>query len=312
MSKRYYWLKLKEDFFADRSIKKLRSMDRGDALVIVYLKLLLAALSGGGKLAYTGLEEDPASEFALVIDERPEDVAAAMAFLSKRALMCATNPEEYELSGLSGLVGSESESAERVRRLREQRGALHCNGDVTGCNAEKEIDKEKDKEKDTDTTPTPPPEDGSRPAGGGGGGNRHGLSEGDGETGEPRPDEGGSHDADGLSEEMRSYVRDISAMAEHPAAYAAAILARVRREGLKTPEDLRRSDRTFRSRASPGAGKINPALDYMQRDSSEYENCDFFIDLEAWAEAERSKAEPRCDRQYMTAGQAVGSVKSEV
>ena len=37
--KRYYWLKLKDDFFTSKRIKKLRAMAGGDTYLIIYLKL---------------------------------------------------------------------------------------------------------------------------------------------------------------------------------------------------------------------------------------------------------------------------------
>ena len=39
MGKRYYWLKLPEDFFGDKAIKRLRKIAGGDTYVIIYLKM---------------------------------------------------------------------------------------------------------------------------------------------------------------------------------------------------------------------------------------------------------------------------------
>ena len=41
MSKRYYWLKLKDDFFSSIKIKKLRKTEDGNLLTIIYLKMQL-------------------------------------------------------------------------------------------------------------------------------------------------------------------------------------------------------------------------------------------------------------------------------
>ena len=43
-NRRYYWLKLKEDFFIDKRIKRLRRISGGDTYTIIYLKLLLLSL----------------------------------------------------------------------------------------------------------------------------------------------------------------------------------------------------------------------------------------------------------------------------
>ena len=41
MAKKYYWLKLKADWFSDKRIKKLRSIAGGDTYTIIYLKMML-------------------------------------------------------------------------------------------------------------------------------------------------------------------------------------------------------------------------------------------------------------------------------
>lgn len=49
MPKRYYWLKLKEDFFEQRVIK-IKKIAGGDTYTIIYLKLQLLAMKNEGKL----------------------------------------------------------------------------------------------------------------------------------------------------------------------------------------------------------------------------------------------------------------------
>ena len=48
--KRYFWLKLKEDFFEQKEIKKLRRQEGGDARILVYLKMQLHSLKNEGKV----------------------------------------------------------------------------------------------------------------------------------------------------------------------------------------------------------------------------------------------------------------------
>ena len=42
--KKYYWLKLGDEFFGDKTIKKLRKIAGGDTYTIIYLKMLLLAV----------------------------------------------------------------------------------------------------------------------------------------------------------------------------------------------------------------------------------------------------------------------------
>ena len=68
INKRYYWIKLKEEFFTDKRIERLRRRSGGDTYTIIYLKLLLLSLKDEGKLYYDGVESDFIKELALTID----------------------------------------------------------------------------------------------------------------------------------------------------------------------------------------------------------------------------------------------------
>lgn len=156
MAKRYYWLKLPEDFFRQKAIKKLRRIAGGDTYTVIYLKMLLLALKQEGKLFFEGVEDDFCDELALDLDEEPDNVKITIQFLIAQGLMqeCAEN--EYILPECTNLTGSEDPSAARVRAYRSRK-ALQCNADVTECNAavtscntEKEIEKEKETEIETE------------------------------------------------------------------------------------------------------------------------------------------------------------------
>ena len=67
-SEKYYWLKLKDDFFSSKRIKKLRKLAGGDTFLIIYLKMQLIAMKNDGIIRYTGLEKTFAEELALELD----------------------------------------------------------------------------------------------------------------------------------------------------------------------------------------------------------------------------------------------------
>lgn len=87
MTKRYYWLKLKNDFFRSKEMKKLRRIAGGDTYTIIYLKMLLLSLNDQGKLYFDGVEDTFVEELALEIDEDEDNVKVAVAFLLKVGLM---------------------------------------------------------------------------------------------------------------------------------------------------------------------------------------------------------------------------------
>lgn len=150
-NRRYYWLKLKEDFFTDKRIKRLRKISGGDTYTIIYLKLLLLSLKDSGKLYYDGVETDFIKEIALTIDETEDDVMVTVNYIIAQGLMeIITENDEYFLTEIPSLIGSETASTRRSRKSRGQK-ALQCNTGATpcnllqqNCNGDIEIDKEID------------------------------------------------------------------------------------------------------------------------------------------------------------------------
>jgi len=153
MAKKYYWLKLKDDFFRQKQIKKLRKIAGGDTYTIIYLKMLLLSLQHEGKLYFEGVEDDFSEEIALEIDEESENVKVTMLFLLKNNLIKEVSTDEFFMNSVPKMVGKESESAERTRRYRERKNLIEsktsqCDGDVTLCDTEQEQEIEQEIEKE--------------------------------------------------------------------------------------------------------------------------------------------------------------------
>ena len=148
--KRYFWLKLHKDFFQRKEIKRLRKIAGGDTYTIIYLKMLLRSIMSDGKLYFDGLEDDFASELALDLDEKEENVQITIQYLLKSGLLEMCSDEEYYLPDTKDSTGCETAVASRVRKHRERKKALQCNADVTQvkqlCNGEIEKELEIDKE----------------------------------------------------------------------------------------------------------------------------------------------------------------------
>ena len=160
--KRYFWLKLKEDFFDSKRIKKLRNMAGGDTYLIIYLKLQLKAMKKDGVIVFDHLEQNIADELALDLDENPDDIAATLIYLSSCGLCESSDNEVFYFPYAVENVGSETSSAARVRAFREKQKALHGNAHVTQVkqigNGEKEIEKEIEIEKEVEEAPPPDPD----------------------------------------------------------------------------------------------------------------------------------------------------------
>lgn len=151
MAKKYFWLKLKDDFFNQKEIKMLRRIAGGDTHTIIYLKMLLLSIKNDGKIYYDGITSSMVEEIALEIDEEVENVSITFNYLQSKGLIVFNSDDEIELSNIHSMIGSESASASRVRKHRASK-ALHCNNEVTDVkrlsNTEIEIDKEIEKDID--------------------------------------------------------------------------------------------------------------------------------------------------------------------
>lgn len=143
--KRYFWLKLEEDFFRQKAMKKLRIMERGEVYTIIYLKMQLASLRYGGALLFDGVEDTFAGEMALQLDERVEDVEVTVNFLTKHKLLVQLSETENLLPKAAESIGAEGSSAKRMREFR-QRASQSDGGGVTSLRREEKSREEKSRE----------------------------------------------------------------------------------------------------------------------------------------------------------------------
>ena len=162
--KRYYWLKLKDDFFQSKRIKKLRNMAGGDTYTIIYLKMQLLSLRTDGVLRWSGLEDNFADELALDLDEKAEDVEVTLMYLLNVGLAETTDNITYFLPWVLENTRSETAATQRSRDYRARQRMLQCNTNATQVQqlrdaeseieSEKEIEKEIESESESDKRPT--------------------------------------------------------------------------------------------------------------------------------------------------------------
>lgn len=163
MAKKYVWLKLKEDFFKQKAIKKLRkTTSAGAVYTLIYLEMQLLSLKNEGKLYFEGVEENFIDEIALELDESPTDVQMTVMFLQKHGLLeFGELNDEYVLPEVIDSIGSETDAAIRKRKERERKAVAlklgvtmsqSSHDQVTICHTEidREIDEEIEKDKEID------------------------------------------------------------------------------------------------------------------------------------------------------------------
>lgn len=130
--KRFYWLKLKENYLNEPKIKKLRKIAGGDTYTIIYLKMQLLSIKNEGIVQFEGIEPTFEEELALKLDEDLDNVKITLNYLMMQGLV-EENNKDYLFIEASNNVGSECQSAERVRRFRnkENQKSLPSNDSVT-------------------------------------------------------------------------------------------------------------------------------------------------------------------------------------
>ena len=118
--KRFYWLKLKEDYFNTPRIKKLRKIAGGDTYTIIYLKMQLLSIKTEGYLTYEGIEPTFEEELALKLDEDLENIKLTLSYLNSQQMLEQVDNNQFAVLDAQKSIGSESQSAERVRAFRER------------------------------------------------------------------------------------------------------------------------------------------------------------------------------------------------
>ena len=132
--KRYYWLKLYDTFFENKTSKFIRKLPDGDKILICYLKFQLKLLKTEGIFVFDNLCDTIAEEIALTLDEDVNIVKLLLGALQKANAIEFLNDNTIMLTEMQNLIGSEGSSAARVRKYREKFHVLQCNGEVTNSN----------------------------------------------------------------------------------------------------------------------------------------------------------------------------------
>ena len=150
-NRKYYYLKLKENYFDDDSIVLLESMQDGVLYSNILLKLYLKSLKHGGRLQ---LDEDipyTAQMIATITRQQIGTVERALQIFLKLGLVEVLDSGTFYMSNIELLIGQSSTEAERKRAARIQNKALSAprtNGghlsDIRPPEIEIELEKERE------------------------------------------------------------------------------------------------------------------------------------------------------------------------
>ena len=165
-TKKYYWLKLKRDFFKRHDIKIIDSMENGNDYVLFYLKLLLESVDHDGTLRFSETIPYNDSMLATITDTNIDTVRSAVKIFSELGMMDRFDDGTLYMAQVENMLGSETSDAVRMREVREKKKQLFIeHGEGERCSEsfknrspeiEIEIELDKDIEKDNKETPDKP------------------------------------------------------------------------------------------------------------------------------------------------------------
>jgi predicted phage replisome organizer len=149
-NKKFYWLKLKRDFFKRHDIRIIEEMPNGKDYVLFYLKLLLESIDHEGSLRFSDTIPYNEQMISVITNTNVDIVRSAMKLFIELQLIEIFDDQTIFMGEVEKMIGSESESAGRMRRLRQRQQASLCDGDVQKSDTEKEKEKEQEKKKEKD------------------------------------------------------------------------------------------------------------------------------------------------------------------
>ena len=125
--KRYYWLKLKRDFFKRHDIQIIEDIQpNGKEYVLFYLKLLVESIDHDGELRFSDTIPYNANMLATITRTNPDIVRSALKVLSEFGMVEILDDQTIYMSAVENLIGSaaDNDHAKRQQRYRDRKKQL--------------------------------------------------------------------------------------------------------------------------------------------------------------------------------------------
>lgn len=151
-SKKFYWLKLKRDFFKRHDIRIIEEMPNGKDYVLFYLKLLLESIDHEGSLRFSDTIPYNEQMLSVVTNTNVDIVRSAMKLFVELGMMSICDDQTIYMAEVDKMIGSavDNDGANRVRRFREKQKHLALQS-VTDSVTEDNERKREEIDKDIDT-----------------------------------------------------------------------------------------------------------------------------------------------------------------
>ena len=167
-AKKFYWLKLKRDFFKRHDIRIIEAMPNGKDYILFYLKLLLESIDHEGELRFSDAIPYNDQMLSVITNTNIDIVRSAMKLFVELKLVEIKSDETIYMEEVSKMIGSETKWAEykrkgvkaNVENLPQlenfQRNSKTVPTEIEK-EKEKETEKETEQEKEIDEAAPPPP-----------------------------------------------------------------------------------------------------------------------------------------------------------
>lgn len=149
-NKKYYYLKLKENFFESDEAIILESMPDGYIYSNILLKLYLRSLKNDGLLMFNNLIPYNAQMLATITRHQVGTIEKAIQIFRDLQLIEILDNGAIYMTNIQNFVGKSSTEADRIRKLRTEKNSgvqmlYKCTPEI-----EIEIEKKKEKERELD------------------------------------------------------------------------------------------------------------------------------------------------------------------
>lgn len=142
--KKYYWLKLKRDFFKRHDIRIIEELPNGKEYILFYLKLLLESIDHQGALRFSDTVPYNEQMLSVITNTNIDIVRSAMKMFVELNMIEMFDDQTIFMAEVEKIIGSETKWAEkkRIQRAKED-NVLALSSQ---CPTDIDIDIDKDKE----------------------------------------------------------------------------------------------------------------------------------------------------------------------
>ena len=158
-NRKYYYLKLKENFFDSDSIVLLEDMKDGILYSNILLKLYLKSLKNGGKLQLDEHIPYTAQMIATLTRHQIGTVERALEIFRQLGLVEQLDSGAFYITDIELMIGQSSTEAERKRAARLENKALLPSrtkgGHLSTRDRDRERDRDRKRERGRNGTPRP-------------------------------------------------------------------------------------------------------------------------------------------------------------